>query len=367
MDRHKFNFFKETFSIISSTAVIYTGILAIVWKYSEGLNKWQGEVGISCIWIFLLTTASTIIEIPFSIYYSFVLEEKYDFNKMTAKFFAWDKFKGYVLGQILTLPISALSIVIIKYGGDWFFLWLWITVSIIALILAIIYPSVIAPIFDKFTPLPEGELRTSIENLAAELKFPLKQLYVIEGSKRSSHSNAYFYGFFKSKQIVLFDTLLEKPESGGCNNEEILAILSHELGHWNHMHVIKNLFIVEVNLFLMFTFFSVIFRYPLLYKAVGFENSQPILAGLLIVMQYVMIPYNNIIQFIQTCLSRRFEYQADEFAVKLNKGDHLKRALIQLNKDNLGFPFYDRLYSAWYHSHPPLLERLEAIDVVKKN
>ncbi|GJQ69235.1 hypothetical protein Trydic_g6384 [Trypoxylus dichotomus] len=362
MDKNKYGMVNDTFSIFVSTVVIYCGILARIWKYSESINPWEGEVTVSCIWMFLLMTITTFINLPLSIYYTFVLEEKYGFNKQTAKFFVIDKIKAFAVNQVIVLPISAVTIVIVKYGGDLFFVWLWIVVGIIMLSLLTIYPSYIAPLFDKYTPLPEGELRTQIEDLASELKFPLAQLYVVEGSKRSAHSNAYFYGLFKSKRIVLFDTLLKNPESGGCRNDEILAVLSHELGHWSHGHIIKNLVIMQLNLFFVFAAFSFLFKFSPLYQAVGFAPGiEPVLVGLLVVMQYVMMPYNALLSFILTCLSRRFEFQADEFATKLGRAEPLKRALVQLNKDNLGFPIYDYLYSMWHHSHPPLLERITAL------
>lgn len=357
----KYGLLKDTHSIILTSAVIYYGLLATAWDYSESINPIKGEVTTSCIWLFILSLASTILDLPLNIYYTFVLEEKYGFNKQTAGFFVWDKIKAFFVSQIITAMISSVVIVIIKNGGPYFFIWLWAVVCVISMILLTIYPAVIAPLFDKYTPLPEGELRTQIENLASQLKFPLTQLYVVEGSKRSSHSNAYFYGLFKSKRIVLFDTLLAKDDGTGCNNAEILAVLSHELGHWSHSHIIKNLVVMQVNLFLLFAGFSVMFKYPLLYKAVGFYKMQPVLVGLFIVLQYVMMPYNTLLNFLMTCLSRKFEFEADNFAVNLGKADPLEKALLQLNKDNLGFPINDNWYSAWHHSHPPLLERIAVL------
>ncbi len=211
---------------------------------------------------------------------------------------------------------------------------------------------------------------------------------MVEGSKRSSHSNAYFYGFFNFKRIVLFDTLLEesereklkseedkkKEEAGeekatvedmkkqGCNTEEILAVLGHELGHWKLSHVLKNIVISEIHIFLMFAFFGYLYQNQMLYTAFGFPDERPVLIGLMIILQFIAAPYNAVLDFCMTCLSRRFEFQADSFAVGLGKGQQLRTALVKLNNDNLGFPVYDWLFSAWHHSHPPLLERLAAID-----
>lgn len=320
--RLKYGFFKDTFGIVLNTIVLYYNILSLFWGYANNISPYQGEVSTSCLWLLLLSTASTIIDLPLSIYHTFVLEEKFGFNKQTARFFIWDKIKAFIISQTITLMISSIIIVIIKNGGNYFFVWLWAVVCVISLLLLTIYPAVIAPLFDKYTPLPEGELRQQIEALAMQLKFPLTQLYVVEGSKRSSHSNAYFYGLFKSKRIVLFDTLLAKDDGSGCNNEQILAVLSHELGHWSHNHIIKNLVLMQVNLFLLFAGFSFMFKYKPLYAAVGFINIQPVLVGLYVVLQYILMPYNTLLSFLMTCLSRKFEFQADEFAVNLKKPNH---------------------------------------------
>lgn len=361
----KFGFVKDTQSIVVTSIIIYYGILGKVWSYSESISPLiSGEILISCCWLLILSLGSIIIDLPFSIYNTFVLEERFGFNKQTAGFFIWDKVKAFFVSQLITCLISSIIIVTIKNGGQYFFIWLWAVVCIICMLLLTIYPAVIAPLFDKYKPLPEGTLRTDIENLALQLNFPLTKLYVVEGSKRSSHSNAYFYGLFNSKRIVLFDTLLEKDDGSGCKNDEILAVLCHELGHWSNSHVTKNLIVMQVNLFLLFTLFSIMFKYSPLYHAVGFYQMQPVLVGLFVVLQYVMMPYNTLLSFIMTYVSRRFEFQADDFAMKLGRAEPLERALLQLNKDNLGFPVNDDLYSMWHHSHPPLLER---IAVLKEN
>merc|ERR1712029_1276563 len=182
-------------------------------------------------------------------------------------------------------------------------------------------------------------------------------------------------------RIVLFDTLLEEGErmklmteeekkekdekdekiKTGCNNQEIVAVLGHELGHWKLNHVAKNIVIGQVQIFLMFALFAYLSKSKSLYLAFGFEDSQPVLIGLMIVLQYITAPYSAVIGFLMSVLSRRFEFQADEFAAKMGKAKDLKTSLVKLNNDNLGFPIYDWLYSAWNHSHPPLLERIDAL------
>lgn len=362
LDKSSFSVVKDFYSIILSTIVIHNGFFHEFWVLAKSVSPWKSEIPISCVWLLILNAISTIIGLPFSIYHTFVLEERYGFNKQTAGFFVKDKIKAFIVAQILSVPIAAFAIFIVQVGGDYFFVWLWIMVGIATLILLTIYPAYIAPLFDTYTPLPEGELRSQIEKLASDLKFPLGQLYVVEGSKRSAHSNAYFYGLFREKRIVLFDTLFPKEGKGGCDNYEILAVLSHELGHWYHNHINKNLAIMELNLFLMLTAFSYMFKYDPLYTSLGFPpDTKPVLVGLIAVIQFVMAPYNTIINFLLTILSRRFEFQADEFAVSLGKAAPLRKALISLHKDNLSFPVYDPLYSCWHLSHPPLLERINAM------
>ena len=332
---------------------------------------------------------------PFSIYNTFVIEERHGFNQQTAGFYVKDQIKKFILGQVIMLPLVAVIVKIVHWGGDFFFVYLWAFVVGFTLFMMIIYPEFIAPLFDKYTPLPEGELRTEIEKLAASIEFPLYKLFVVEGSKRSSHSNAYFYGFFKFKRIVLFDTLLEESErnklktdeelkeqeeakaknensdksddkSKGCANEEILAVLGHELGHWKLNHVLKNIIISEVHIFAMFALFGYLYTHQLLYAAFGFtDGERPVLIGMMIILQFITAPYNAVLDFAMTALSRRFEFQADDFACGLGRSEKLQSALIKLNNDNLGFPIYDWLYSAWHHSHPPILERLAVLKTKK--
>lgn len=236
--------------------------------------------------------------------------------------------------------------------------------------------------FDKYVPLQEGELKNRIEDLAQSLKFPLYKLYVVEGSKRSAHSNAYMYGFYKNKRIVLFDTLIEgyvpsednnqdkekedneqkEEKTKGCNTEEILAVLAHELGHWKLGHNLKNLLLNQINTFFYFLIFAVLMNRQIFYSSFGFENEKPVLIGLLVILQFIFAPYNELISFLMVSLGRRFEFQADDFAKKMDKTKYLKSSLIKLHKDNLSFPMCDWLYSAFHYSHPPLLERLKALD-----
>lgn len=403
LDKSNFGSIEGLFSQLVSTLMLYVQGYPIFWGWAAdslaylGYDPKECEILQSLLFTLYLSLFGTVTSLPFSVYNTFVVEERHGFNKQTPGFYAKDQVKKFLVGQIIQAPILAGIIKIVYLGGDQFYLYLWLFCMLMLVFLMTVYPDYIAPLFDKYTPMPEGELKAGIESLAASVSFPLYKLYVVEGSKRSSHSNAYFYGFYKFKRIVLFDTLLEEEErqklkteedlikekkeeaekkeeekekeekkKTGCNREEILAVLGHELGHWKLNHVLKNIFIAQVQLLLMFALFAYLSKSRPLYAAFGFTDSQPVLIGLMIVLQFILAPYSSLINFLMTMLSRRYEFQADEFAAGLGRSAELGTALIKLNNDNLGFPIYDWLYSAWHHSHPPLLERLAALKKKKR-
>uniref|UniRef100_T1GG02 CAAX prenyl protease n=1 Tax=Megaselia scalaris TaxID=36166 RepID=T1GG02_MEGSC len=365
--------------IIVSTIEMYLGYIGYVWAKSEQLAGYLGytpdhEIIVSCVFMFLNSCIGIVKDIPFKVYHTFVLEERHGFNKQTIGFFIKDQIKAFVVMQVLMIPIVSAIIYIVQHGGEHFFLWLWLFCGIVGLALMTIYPAVMLRCSTN------GPLRKSIEDLAASLKFPLTKLLVVEGSKRSAHSNAYFYGLWKSKRIVLFDTLLlnkgkkeeeieNKEDIGkGCTDEEVLAVLGHELGHWKLGHVNKNIIIMQANLLFNFLIFSYLFKFDAFYLALGLpKGKKPILVGLLVILTYVLAAYNVVVHYLMTVLSRKFEYQADAFAKNLGFADKLKDSLIKLNIDNLGFPYYDKFYSAWHHSHPTLLQRIEALKDSKKS
>lgn len=394
LDKSKFGFVEGAFNQIVSTGIMVYGGFPALWAASGQFIQWLGfspeaEIPQTVAFVCIGSLLNNIISLPWSAYYTFKVEQKHGFNKQTPGFFIKDKLKKFVVSQVIASPVIAGLVYIIKAGGDYFFVYLWGFTMVVVMFFMTVYPDYIAPLFDKYEPLPEGELKSRIEQLAAQIEFPLTKLYVVEGSKRSAHSNAYFYGFFKNKRIVLYDTLLEEytplnekecdkeekeekePENKekkktGCNTDEVLAVLGHELGHWKLNHVLKGIIISQVNLLLVFSVFGSLYKYSPLYNAFGFHHSQPAFIGLIIVMQFVFAPYNEILQFLLTMFSRHNEFQADAFAKELNHATNLISALIKLNEDNLGFPVYDPLYSAWHLSHPPILERIRALEEKKK-
>lgn len=402
LDKSKFGLVEGVFNQILSTGIMVYGGVPALWEASGQLIQWMGfsadsEIIQTVGFVSLGSLINSIMSLPWSAYHTFYVEQKHGFNKQTPGFFLKDKLKRFAVSQIISTPVISGLVYIIKAGGDYFFVYLWGFTMAVVMFFMTVYPDYIAPLFDTYQPLPEGELRNKIEALAKQIEFPLTKLYVVEGSKRSAHSNAYFYGFMKNKRIVLYDTLLEEytplnqdtdksPEADasdaaaeasesdgagkkktGCNTDEVLAVLGHELGHWKLNHVLKGIIISQVNLLLVFSVFGTLYKYSPLYRAFGFHNSQPAFIGLIIVMQFVFAPYNEVLQFLLTMFSRHNEFQADNFAKGLNHSKNLISALIKLNEDNLGFPVYDPIYSSWHLSHPPILERIQALKGEKED
>uniref|UniRef100_A0A2K6CZU6 CAAX prenyl protease n=1 Tax=Macaca nemestrina TaxID=9545 RepID=A0A2K6CZU6_MACNE len=380
LDKSTFSFWSGLYSEIEGTLILLFGGIPYLWRLSGRFCGYAGfgpeyEITQSLVFLLLATLFSALTGLPWSLYNTFVIEEKHGFNQQTLGFFMKDAIKKFVVTQCILLPVSSLLLYIIKIGGDYFFIYAWLFTLVVSLVLVTIYADYIAPLFDKFTPLPEGKLKEEIEVMAKSIDFPLTKVYVVEGSKRSSHSNAYFYGFFKNKRIVLFDTLLEEysvlnkdiQEDSGMeprneeerNSEEIKAKVK------NKKQGCKNEEVLAMNSFLCFFLFAVLIGRKELFAAFGFYDSQPTLIGLLIIFQFIFSPYNEVLSFCLTVLSRRFEFQADAFAKKLGKAKDLYSALIKLNKDNLGFPVSDWLFSMWHYSHPPLLERLQALKILE--
>ncbi|XP_043280409.1 CAAX prenyl protease 1 homolog [Venturia canescens] len=376
LDKNIFGEISNLFSTILNTVFIHFFAFHYFWQWGSSIVDYYGiskdnEILISAACMFVMNLVTMVTGLPFKIYSVFVLEQKYGFNKQSPGFFAKDQVKKFIVMQVVTFPILCGIIWIVKNSGDNFFIYVWLFSVVISLFMIVLYPEVIAPLFDKYSPLSEGELKTAIEALAASVGFPLYKLYIVEGSKRSSHSNAYMYGFYKNKRIVLYDTLVkgyckskdgDSKEDMGCEVDEVVGILAHELGHWKYSHTIKLFLLTQISFCLNLLPFSLLLDYKPMYVAFGFMDSQPVFIGLIIVMMYILTPVNALMGFLMTMISRRFEFQADQFGKQLGHAEPLKRALVKLHTDNLAYPLFDTLYSSWHHDHPPLLERLGALD-----
>ncbi|XP_039114501.1 CAAX prenyl protease 1 homolog [Dioscorea cayenensis subsp. rotundata] len=366
LDKSRFHFIREAVSTLMDITILYFGALPWLWKKSGDLVLYFGlnadseiihtlsYLGVFMIW-------SQITDLPFSLYSTFVIEARHGFNKQTLRLFFLDIFKGICLSFVIGPPIVAAIIIIAQNGGPYLAIYLWVFMFVISLIMLTLYPLVIAPLFNKFTPLPEGELKEKIEKLSASLKFPLKKLFVVDGSTRSSHSNAYMYGFFKNKRIVLYDTLIQQCK----NDEEIVAVIAHELGHWKLNHTMYSFIAVQILSFLQFGGYTFVRNSKDLFHSFGFD-SQPVIVGF-IIFQYTVMPIQHLVNFGLNLVSRAFEFQADAFAKKLGYGAALRAGLVKLQEENLSSMNTDPWYSAYHYSHPPLAERLAAIDRDKED
>ncbi|XP_055817230.1 CAAX prenyl protease 1 homolog isoform X1 [Solanum dulcamara] len=361
LDKSYFHFIHEFVTILMDSSILYFRILPWFWKRSGeflvylGLNA-ENEIFHTLSFLAGVMVWSQITDLPFSLYSTFVIEARHGFNKQTMWLYFRDMIKGIALSIVIGPPIVAAIIVIVQKGGPYLAIYLWGFMLILSLVMMTIYPVLIAPLFNKFTPLPQGELRLKIENLASSLKFPLKKLFVVDGSTRSSHSNAYMYGFFKNKRIVLYDTLIQQCK----NDEEIVAVIAHELGHWKLNHTMYSFIAVQILTFLQFGGYTLVRNSKDLFQSFGFD-TQPVLIGL-IIFQHTVIPLQHLVSFGLNLVSRAFEFQADAFAKKLGYATPLRAGLVKLQEENLSAMNTDPWYSAYHYSHPPLVERLAAID-----
>ncbi|MEJ0092647.1 MAG: M48 family metallopeptidase [Methylocella sp.] len=299
---------------------------------------------------------SSALTLPFAIVRTFWLEEKFGFNRSTPLTFALDLLKDLALQLVFTVPLL--------YGLFWLLavlpnlLWLfgWAASMAIMVALIVIYPSWIAPLFNKFTPMPDGPMKARIEALLAKCGFESKGLFVMDASKRSSHGNAYFSGFGRAKRIVFFDTLLEKHTP-----DEILSILAHELGHYKLGHIGQRIAQSALFAFVVFAILGWAFSAGALARQFGLPNDPGLV---LMIVLTAMGPLLHLLAPATNCLSRRAEFQADDFARTMVGKDAMISALTRLSRDNLSTLTPDRLYALFYYSHPPVPVRVDALKAV---
>ncbi|EMG47484.1 CAAX prenyl protease 1, partial [Candida maltosa Xu316] len=365
----RFSIFSNTFSLFQNLAIFKFDLLPKVWLLSGSLMKtfspvlpkiMSGVITQSLFFVFSTQILTTLIGLPLSYYKHFVLEEKFGFNKQTVGLWVTDMLKGIGLSIVLGSPVIAGFLKIIDYFDDKFIFYLMGFILVINLIGMTIVPTLIMPLFNKFTPLEDGELKTAIEKLALQQKFPLTKLFVIDGSKRSSHSNAYFTGLPWSKQIVLFDTLIEHNTT-----EETVAVLAHEIGHWKLNHLPKMIVMMQGHLFMIFSLYSAFIHNKSLYSSFGFVDQQPILIGFML-FNDIFQPVECAMTFVQNLISRKHEYEADKYASDCGYSEELSRSLIKLSNENLSSMNADWLFSSFHYSHPILPERLSALGYVSK-
>jgi STE24 endopeptidase len=349
----RFGNVEETYGTAILLLVLFSGVLAFIFHSFErhhGTSAWS-----MAAFLFMIGIAMSLPGLPLDWYSQFRLEEKFGFNTTTQKTWWLDRVKGLLLTVVLGYPLLVLILKLVQWTGEFWWLWAWAVMLAFQLVMLVLAPILILPLFNKFTPLPEGSLRERLLNLGRRTAFGAKSIEVMDGSKRSRHSNAFFTGFGRFRKIVLFDTLVQQ-----LSEPELEAVLAHEIGHFKKKHIPKMLVFSALSSLVGFYLIALLAKQEWFYRAFGFEpgNVAPalLLFGLL----------SGVVTFWFSPLahwwSRRYEYQADAFAAEvMNEAQSLIGALRKLNEKNLSNLTPHPFYSSFYYSHPTLLERERAL------
>ncbi|MDC0429869.1 M48 family metallopeptidase [Candidatus Thioglobus sp.] len=345
--------------LVNHFEIIFSTLVLLIWTLGGGLNWldtiWQTQgfdtINTGVLFIISLMVIGSAIDLPFSVYRTFVLEQKFGFNKMTMGTFIGDLFKGLLLMLIIGLPlIYAILWLMNEMGGLWW-AYVWLVLTGFSLLMFWLYPSYIAPIFNKFKPLDNLELKVKIDSLLIRTGFKSDGVFVMDGSKRSAHGNAYFTGIGKNKRIVFFDTLLD-----GMKDKEVEAILAHELGHFHHKHIRKHMISSFTISLLGLALLGYLINQPWFFNGLGVQTMSNHTA--LILFTLTLPVFSFFIAPISNALSRKHEFEADSFAAKHTNADDLISSLVKLYRDNASTLTPDRLYSAFHDSHPSATIRI---------
>jgi STE24 endopeptidase len=351
--RTRFGIFESTFSIIVTLVFWFAGgfnYLDQIVRSWNLANVWTGLIYIS-----ILVFVRSILSLPFNIYSTFVIEERFGFNKTTSATFIFDLIKGLLLAVVLSGPLLIGILAFFQYAGALAWLYCWIVASVFILFVQFIAPTWIMPLFNKFTPLESAELKNAILSYAQSVNFSLRDVFMMDGSKRSSKSNAFFTGFGKNKRIALFDTLIQKHTVS-----ELVAVLAHEIGHYKKKHIMQGIVISILHMGIMFFLMSIFISQQGLFEAFFMQNIS-VYAGLLF-FGLLFTPIEFLLSLALNSLSRKNEYEADRFSVEtIEKSEAMIDALKKLSVDNLSHLTPHPFYVVLNYSHPPVLERIEAI------
>jgi STE24 endopeptidase len=342
-----------TYSTVILLVVLFSGVLPWAFQlFSSGLGQ---SAWAMAAFLFTVGFAMSLPGLPFDWFSQFRLEEKFGFNTTTPKIWWSDRLKGLLLAVVIGYPLLVLILKIVEWTGACWWLWAWAALLAFQLLMLVLAPVLILPLFNKFTPLPEGSLRERLLELAKRTQFRAQSIQLMDGSKRSRHSNAFFTGFGRFRKIVLFDTLVQQ-----LSEPELEAVLAHEIGHYKKKHIPKMLVFSAVSSLAGFYLISILARQEWFYRAFGFEpgNVAPALLLFGLLAGTVAFWFSPLIHW----WSRRYEYQADAFAARvMREAQSLIGALRKLNEKNLSNLTPHPFYSGFYHSHPTLLERERAL------
>jgi len=343
-------------------------VILFLWTLGGGLewvdSLWRGAewgalvTGVAVLISFSLI--SSLVDLPISLYNTFILEEKFGFNKTTLKVFFVDMLKGAALSLIIGIPLILLVLWLMETAGDLWWLYAWAALTAFSILMMWAYPKFIAPIFNKFAPLEEGEVLDRLTSLLKRTGFNSDGVFIMDGSKRSSHGNAYFTGFGKTKRIVFFDTLLKD-----LTPTQVEAVLAHELGHFKRKHVLKGMVLSISMTFMGFAILAWLMKQEWFYTALNVSTPSTYMALLLFML--VSPPFTFFIGPLMARWSRKHEFEADEFAAQQSNAGELISALVSLYKKNAGTLTPDPMYSAFYDSHPPASIRIAHLKQVGNN
>lgn len=348
----RFSFVSGSFSFLLILLMFFLGGFA--WVNSIAFSFFDHYILVALFFFSVLSLASDITGIPFELYDTFVIEEKFGFNKVTPKLFVLDKIKSWILGLVIGGLILSAVVWFYQLTGKNFWIFAWITASLFSLFMLMFYSNLIVPLFNKQTPLEEGELRKAIEKFAVKVGFPLTGIFVIDGSKRSTKSNAYFTGLGSKKRIVLYDTLIEDLET-----EELVAVLAHEIGHYKKKHTLSGFLLSTLQTGITLFIFSLFLDNPQLSLALGV--AEPNFHLSVVAFGILYSPVSLVIGIFFNRISRKNEFKADEFAALNFSPDALISALKKLSRKNLSNLTPHPLYVFFNDSHPPLMERISAM------
>jgi len=352
----KANFRFSMFSSSFSFALILFMFLfsGFAWVNNWALSVTANPILTALTFFGILMLASDLLTTPFSVYDTFVIEEKFGFNKTTPKIFVLDKLKGYLLGVVIGGGLLALIIYIYQLTTTNFWIYAWMVITGFSIFMVLFYSNLIVPLFNKQAPLPEGELKSAIEAFSEKVGFQLDNIFVIDGSKRSTKANAYFTGFGSKKRIVLYDTLIND-----MTTNELVAVLAHEIGHYKKHHVVWSLILGTIQTGVTLFLFSLFVGSPDLSAALGVK--QPSFHIGLVAFGILYSPISLMVGLAMNILSRKNEYQADAFAAEYFSATELASALKKLSVKNLSNLKPHPLYVFFHYSHPTLLQRLNAL------
>jgi len=353
--KQRFSLVTDSFNLILMMLMLFLGGFAFVDDLVRQYT--QNPILMALLFFGILGFAADILTTPFSVYSTFVIEEKFGFNKTTPKTFILDKLKGWLLAFIIGGGLLALVVWIYESTGEWFWVIAWAAIGGFTIFMTMFYSNLIVPLFNKQTPLEEGGLRSAIETFARKVGFRLKNIFVMDGSKRSSKANAYFSGLGAKKRIVLFDTLIKDH-----TNEELVGILAHEIGHYKKKHTLTGTIISLLQTGLMLYILSLFIRNPLLSEALGAKEASFHISILAFGLLYS--PLSLILGLVMNIVSRKNEFTADRFAGENYFPKALQEALIKLSVNHLSNLCPHPAYVFFYYSHPPLLQRLKALDKI---